>query len=54
MLKIYQKAYNDRQESDYKIINSGDISKADIERSLEDAKYFNNTIYSFINELFSL
>lgn len=48
MLKIYQKAYNDRQESDYEIIMSHDVEKEDIEKSLEDARYFNYEIYSFL------
>ena len=51
MLKIYQKAYNDRQESDYEIIMSNEVEKEDLEKSLQHAKYFNEAIYSYINRL---
>lgn len=51
MLKIYQKAYNDRQESDYEIIMPDEVDNEDIEKSLQHAKYFNESVYSYINKL---
>lgn len=52
MLKIYQKSYSDRQESDYEIIMSNEMEKEDIEKSLQHAKHFNDTIYSYLSNLF--
>jgi uncharacterized protein (UPF0332 family) len=50
LIDIYKTAYKDRQESDYELVDIKNINIDDIQTALANAKYFIDTIFSYIEK----
>ncbi|HKZ37383.1 MAG TPA: HEPN domain-containing protein [Chryseolinea sp.] len=50
LMKIYQKSFNDRQEADYTVSDTSNLSRDEIELALNDAELFNNEIKKYLDK----
>lgn len=50
LMKIYQKSFNDRQEADYTVSDTSNLSRDEIELALNDAELFNNEIKKYLEK----